>query len=293
MFKKILITLVLFIAGTIPAINIHAGWNYITLSSYYTFPGQTITVNGNGFTPGEAVTITLIGTSKNTIVNGSGQFTSPSFTVPYSAIGSTVSVTASTPSGSGSADLVVGTYYPHVDPSSWYLIPGSTIQFTGKNFAPNEPVIIQSAGNTINTVTTNNSGSFISPSVNTPSTGDVISYTFTGQNSHTSYSVTVHLAHWGGVTTLDTYAGQPGSSVHVNGNGFGSNEGVNLNFNSQLWGWASTTPNGTFNFSNTVPSWATVGPNIVLSIGNSTGMMGQATYTLLSPTPSMPSVINP
>ena len=255
-----------------------ADWNYITLSSYYVLPGQSITVSGAGFAANEAINISLANNSVSTTANSQGVFTGPAITVPNSAIGSNVTVTAQGNAGhTSTASLVIGTYYPHVTPSSYFVNRGSTVSFSGIHFGPNEAISIMLGGSQIGTATTTPDGSFsTAPFVVTYAAGDQ-TFTFTGQTTHTSDTATVKVSGTHPVITLSTYYAPAGTPITINGQFFGTSEKINLNFGGTDLGTITTTAAGTFSFQTTVPATTNSGTEIVSAISN--GGTAQQNFT--------------
>src|SRR5258708_148142 len=149
------------VLGSVIAPHARAGSSaFILLSSYYSAPNQSVFVLGYMFDPGETVTISFGGTVVNVAADASGNFTSPPITVPMSAAGGNISISATGVDGDhNTANLSVAGYYPLVTPSSYHVLPGGSVSFTGVHFAPNENVTITNGGGT-SSVIADGSGSF-------------------------------------------------------------------------------------------------------------------------------------
>ncbi|MGE5298219.1 MAG: hypothetical protein ACM3KM_03585 [Acidobacteriaceae bacterium] len=196
--KKTLITLAILSAvffGFQTETRAKAAWNFITLSSYYALPTQGVSVSGDGFFPNEPVRVSLVGANQQVITDSGGRFTSDPFTIPYGVINSTITARA-VGGRSGyvsAAKLKVGTYYPVVEPSSYYLQRGSSVTFTGRDFAPNEIVTVKNGAATVGKIQANDSGSILAESILIPNTAGARTYLFTGALSKKTYSVKVRL----------------------------------------------------------------------------------------------------
>jgi len=284
--KKILIIISAITIGLFSNFGLHtqkisADWNYITLHPYYALPEQTTTVQGAGFSPGEIVTVNVAGTSKTVTVSGDGTFTSNAFTIPFSAANSKTTVIASGNAGhTSTAELTVGTFYPVARPSSYYVVPGGTVSFSGEHFSPNEKVNILQNGNVVTNTTANGDGSFSTSAVQVPnSSGDVV-YTAVGQTSNTSFPMTVHVSGTQAVVVLDNYYGYSGLTTNITGSFFGSNETVRLTFGGQNAGSIQANSEGQFTKAITVPSFPASSVQTITATGQTTGKTASAQFTI-------------
>lgn len=166
---------------------------YITLSSYYVFPQNSFTVSGHRFLPHESVILSTAWTTGTVTTDAQGSFLSPAFIVPLSMAGKGARVTARglTSNWGDEIMMVAGGYYPTVKASRYFAAPGSAITFSGKGFAPHEPVLIDRAGASVATAQANSNGNFTAlqnlPAV---STGNV-SYTLRGTQSGMRVNVAI------------------------------------------------------------------------------------------------------
>lgn len=256
-----------------------ADWNYITLSPYYVLPGQTVSVSGAGFGSGESINVSLAGLNQTVTASGGGTFTTAGFTVPNSAVGSKVTVTASGNQGhTSTATLTVGGFYPVVQPSNYYVVPGSTVNFTGQHFQPNEPITISGPGSS--NTTADGGGSFTTANFSVPTSGGNQTYIFTGQNSHSSYSVTIHVSGTTAVIVLSNYYGYSGSGFSVSGRFFGSGEKVNVSMGGISLGQATADGSGNFSLGATVPNFPASGVQTITATGQTTSKTAVAQFTM-------------
>lgn len=160
-------------------------------SSYYLLPGQMLNVNGSGFLPGETVTITMGGQAVGTAIANGGNVNNVSYLVPYADSNLSVILMATGNSSMTSVSQVVsvGTFYPQVNPSSYYLAGGERFTLNMSGFAPMEPITI-AVGSTTTTGTADTSGN-----LNTDVVAPMIDGTFTvvatGTLSNTSSQRTI------------------------------------------------------------------------------------------------------
>jgi hypothetical protein len=116
-------------------------------SSYYVLPGQMLSFSGSGFMPGEQVSISSTSgqSAWMTSADGSGNInTAMDYTAPFSMQNSMVTFTANGQSSNTSVSrtVAIGTYYPQLSPSSYYLPASQQFSVSGNGFAPNEPVTV-------------------------------------------------------------------------------------------------------------------------------------------------------
>jgi len=240
-----------------------ASGQYLTLSQYSGNPGSTIQVQGHSFQPNESVVIFINsirepGTAGAT-TDGSGNF-SVTYTIPMLGAGS-IPIHAFGGTESAQAGYYVNGYYPTAQPSSYYLLPGQWLSFSGQNFWPNEPVALWVNGNMI--------GSFTAAggSVNT---GNVYTVPYSAANSTLS---TMLVGAWSGMSVSmnigvgtfypqispSSYYVPANQSFNVGGSSFAPNEPVTLWVGGQSW---NLTADGNGNFNTNVSTSAVGNVNI-------------------------------
>ncbi len=110
----------------------------------YVLPGQNLTFSGRGFAPNEVVTLrNNQGPIISWRVNEFGSFRSQgNYAVPYflSESEQTYTLMGNVSDRRVPIEVVVGTYYPNLNPSSYFVSRGSRSQAFGEDFAPFEPV---------------------------------------------------------------------------------------------------------------------------------------------------------
>ncbi len=156
--------------------------------------------------PNELVTLSIGAHTKTITTNALGQFTSGPFLISFNDSNGALSISAEGVWGdSGTANLVVGTFYPQITPSNYYVMPGGQISFTGINFAPHEKVLAKVNGTSFATLTADTYGNIISSSFSAGYVPGQYTYTFTGEKSGTSSSRVVMVASFNPYFSLSQY----------------------------------------------------------------------------------------
>ncbi|MFA6427350.1 MAG: hypothetical protein WCW16_02805 [Candidatus Magasanikbacteria bacterium] len=119
----------------------------IAPSSYYLLPTQVLSFSGGGFAPGEIIDV-FDGQNQTPLssiaADGTGTFADAgSITIPLSFMGTkTFRVVGRVSHGTAQTDITVGSFIPFAAPSTFYILPGDVLTFSGGGFAVNEPVKI-------------------------------------------------------------------------------------------------------------------------------------------------------
>src|SRR5680860_480518 len=165
---------------------------YITLSLYYVLPKDTFVVRGGEFIPGELIRLNTLGVNQIARADSDGNFVSRPFQVRAGTASSKYAVRAKgLESGAvETATFGVGTYYPTVAPSDYYLQPREKLTFSGQGFAPKEVVSIREDSTQVIRVATDASGQ-LSTTLTAPAEAGEHHYTFTGRESDATYSLVV------------------------------------------------------------------------------------------------------
>lgn len=166
----------------------------VTPSSYYLTPGSSLSFSGSGFAPYEIVQVS--GDESFTVTaDQNGNFSNAgAMTVPYGWQNAKQQFVFS---GNRSAYQVtiktsVGSFYPNVEPSSYYVSSNSGMSALATGFAQNEQVQFQINGNSVGQTQTDNSGN-ASASFNAPSSGGTFTLTAVGLSSGKTSSRTITL----------------------------------------------------------------------------------------------------
>lgn len=253
----------------------------LTPSNYYVLPGYPLAASGSGFAPGETVTFTVNGTSSpaTAIADGGGNFGAAGpFRAGFGASSLNLSAQGSVSHAVASISVMVGTLYPAVSPSSYYLLPHASLAFAGSGFAPNEDVLITLGSTTVATAHTNDSGVF-SLNANAPSVSGSANYVFSGQSSGASANVAITVASLHPVVASDNYYTTPGSTVHISVQNFLPNEGLSISVNGTSTASSTADGGGNASFPLVLP-YGISGTASVSVIGSLSGSSGNTTITL-------------
>lgn len=170
----------------------------VSPSVWYILPGRELSFNGTGFAPGE--TVTIQGDSVNTAVTTeqNGSFTANRVViVPFSWVSSVRNFTVT---GSVSRDratprpitIHIGTFYPGLTPSSWWIGRGQAMNVDVNGFAPGEEVRLLVNGEQVEQRAIDSSGS-ASFSIVTPRSGGTAMLTAQGISTGISVSRIIFL----------------------------------------------------------------------------------------------------
>ena len=266
--------------------------------------GDTLGLKGDGFIPGETVSIVLSGTKISPltlvtlIVGTDGTFSIDKLTIPLSVPAGTYTLTASgqTSGRATMATLTVQAPPPSAPilsvigataaPGQVYLVsPGGFVQLAGSSFSHNARITLTLVGNNatigLATVTTNSAGSFGPIGFTIPAIAPAGVYTLEavvgGSNVATiKLQVIVRTPH----ISASTGVLVANHAVRVNGAGFAPNEQVVLSLNSAAIPTAPSTvitnASGAFTATFIVPQTITNGTNTL----SASGVASRATAAL-------------
>ncbi len=256
------------------------------LSAYYVQPGQAISINGTGFAPNETILLYVENylAKYRTDANGNLSVTNA---VIFSAsqANTTQKITIiATNSNEYHKEFTIGVSgygSASISPSTYYVLPGGSLNFNGNGFAPTEQVTVQVQGQTAKTVAADTAGNLNVNHVLIPYTfAGMTAFTFTGQTSGITVSTTITVAQLHPWLILSSYYERAGSPLTINGYGFGAGEQVNITFNNGQVGSVVADQNGMISVSTMVPTSSRSPHAITIrGVGSSTGATAQATFT--------------
>ncbi len=205
------------------------------LASQVGKPGDHVTVSLSGYASNENVNVffnALTDTPVATLqVDGSGNIGQGSIRVPVGAVGGNVFLF----SGAKSQTLATSPFYllslyPTLDLSSYAVKAAKPLGFSGKGFAPDEPVMVYlngASGPALTTVQAGDDGSFSSPGFVLPyGLKGNVSVIALGGESRASVSAGFQLLPYTPDAQPSTYGGRPGTGLSFYATGFGPNEVV-------------------------------------------------------------------
>lgn len=206
-------------------------------SAWWTAPGTTVTFSGSGFSPNEPITITLSGSStpfSSFNADSAGAFTGMgSFTIPYSLRNSSATFTV-TGGNSGATipmTIGVGDLYPWANPTSWYILPGNSVTFSGGGFGAGEGVSIyfEAGTDVLAHAIADAGGNFTSStSVIIPYGTGVALFRAVGDESGAEVEIPITRANFYPSLTPSAYYSAPGGTITLGGVGFAPSELVNI-----------------------------------------------------------------
>lgn len=270
----------------------------ITITAPNPTPYSQVSISGSGFSAGEPVHVALGLSSTTTTANGAGAFSGISLQIPNVSSGLYLVVATGLTSGSQTFGyLYISSLFPQVSPSGWYVVPGSTITFSGSGFAPNEVVTVSRSGSTTATFTANSSGSFSgagSSVIPLSARNSTATFTLKGGTSGAVFTLPISVADLYPYTNPSTWYALPGTAVTFSGGGFGPNETINVYVGASTTITTSFTANSSGEFMNagsaTLPYNSGTSVNYRL-VGAQSGATAMAPITLAQFYPSiLPSV---
>jgi len=170
----------------------------ISPSSWYILPGQTLGFSGSGFAPNETVHIQGPSTDFSAKADSGGNFAAVHvIKIPYSwedstqtfTINASISDSNVTPSP---LTITIGTFYPQITPSDWWVAYGQNISVSGTSFAPRELVRLFVNGAQVAEHRADAAGN-VTFTTAAPSSGDTATLTATGASSGLSSTRTIFL----------------------------------------------------------------------------------------------------
>jgi hypothetical protein len=206
-------------------------------SSYYVMPATSLGFTGSGFAPNETVTVTDAKTGaaiSSFTADATGSFKDAgAFSVPasYAGLSKTFLLTGSLSKATTTVTTTIGQYYPNVNPTAYYLLPGKTLSFNGSGFIPGETVDITSGTTSYGSVVADKYGNLTAAGavVTTAAmAGTNQTFTLTGETSHGTSTVTVQIGSYNPVASPSGYYVLPGTVVTFSGTGYAPSEVVTV-----------------------------------------------------------------
>lgn len=253
---------------------------YLLLSSYSGSPGSTVSVSGAGFGPSTNVLVSMDGQSQTAsaaITNGS--FSGARLTVPQSAPGPHTVLATSPQREQAQTSYYITGFYPKAAPSSYYVLPGQAMSFSGSNFAPNQQVTIQGGGGTLS-ATSDSNGNFTTQTFTVPFKWQNSDQTFTVNSSGTAYQIplTVKVGSFYPNLNPSSYYVARGSGMSASVTGFAPGETVYLLVNGALVAQTAASGSGNASFNFNAPGSGTSAT--LMAQGASSGVQTSRTITL-------------
>lgn len=260
-------------------------------------PGSAMTVTGKGFAPNERVRLTMddMVIAQET-VDSQGSFSVvttvpfvPSDTYEVYAMGQTSFALAK-------AYFYVGSFYPTVSASEYYVLPGQTLTFSGEGFALNETVKIyeDTSRTEVGSFTANSMGMFTNVgAVKIPFAwaGTNRIFRFVGQSSKGSAQVVVTVGQLNSLVSPSSYYIKPAETITFSGNGFGSSETIQFTQGQDATVLATAQADADGNFANDaafkIPVSWTSSNRTIKFLGTSSGVSGSFEITVAGLSPQV------
>ncbi|HAO64742.1 TPA: hypothetical protein DCQ44_02040 [Candidatus Taylorbacteria bacterium] len=201
----------------------------VTPSTYYTFPGSTISFTGSGFVPSESVSISTGGATSTAIqADLEGKFTTAPIIVPFSKLLTlSYSFTGSLSNNPVTGSIAIGTLSPFLQSDLYSASPGQTVHLSGTSFAAGETVTV-TAGKFTTTAVASSSGDVGPVPIVIPfNAGASLHVVFTGNSTGATASLDISLGAFYPTVTSDNYYVSPGAKITLSASGFAPNETLN------------------------------------------------------------------
>jgi hypothetical protein len=228
----------------------------ITLSPLSGCVGNTVIVDGTGFTASSSVTIYFGSASVGTAeTDADGNFDDATFTVPASCVGTHTVKGEDENENYATTDFTVS---PKITLTPASGSSGDTITVRGTGFKGSSNVTIYFGSTTLGTATTDINGSFTDNTITIPSTSrgghTIKAEDVEGNDANATFTVAQKI-------TITPTNGGPGATVTVNGIGFDASKTVTIKYNGVAVNTTPTTINtddtGNFSGSFIVPASST------------------------------------
>jgi hypothetical protein len=159
---------------------------------------------------------------------------------------------------------------------------GDTLTANGGGFQNGETVDVSFNGQSVGTPTVNSGGTF-SLSFNVPSFAPgQYGLLAKGRASSNTASASFTINQGAAALTFNPTQAAPGAQLTINGTGFRAGESVSVSFNGPTVGTATADTNGNVTWTFTVPSNLGAGQYGVTASGATSGVVANATYTLVA-----------
>ena len=207
-------------------------------STYYILPTQVLSFSGGGFAPGETIDV-FDGQNQTPLssitADDAGTFADAgSITIPLSFIGTkTFRAVGRISHGAAQTDITVGSFIPFATPSTFYILPGDVLTFSGGGFAASEPVkIFEGASQTeISNFTADAEGNFANTGATSiPFDWVGTSHTFrlVGQIGGGVTEVMLTIGQFNSLVSHSLYHLNAGENISFTGTGFSHGEIISV-----------------------------------------------------------------
>jgi large repetitive protein len=227
-------------------------------SAYYLMPGQTLRLSGGGFAPNETVSVLVdslevaqFKADSNGAYKDAGAYTIP---VGSKSGKFTIVLKGNLSNAQVQAEIFIGEFNPQVFPSSYYVLPGDILSFSGIDFAPNETLKVYDSkdSSSLNSVITNANGEFPPNSLGFKIPAHFASTVRTikivGDKSDHPLLLTVAVGKFSPQLQPSSYYIKSGEEITVDGWNFLAAEQVVVNVLGKLFDTLKSTVTGNIKF---------------------------------------------
>jgi hypothetical protein len=218
--------------------TIAIGTPMASLSTAVGKPGDVVYASGRGFDPNEAIDVYLnnLGTRPVTTLyaGGSGQISLAPIPVPYGPVGPTALLLLGRHShGLAAVPFEMLGLYPTASVSSYAAVADTVLSFDAAGFGPDETVDVRvntPDGFAVGQLRTDKAGGIhASGHFRIPfSLKGRNTFVLTGEQSHTSTTVTFTVEPYQPIAAPSSYGGGPGTAITFYGTGFARQETVRV-----------------------------------------------------------------
>lgn len=219
-------------------------------------PGSAIAIAGLGFAPNELVRFTLNGIQLSEITaNATGAFATGRIILPNVAPGTYQIHAAGQSSFALAVEYIyISGFFPSIIPSTYYLLPTQTLNFTGSGFAPGEMIhIYEGQSQTpLGSIIAEESGAFTDAGniIIPVNTSGAKTYRLHGQTSNASASVDITVGGFNAMVTPSEHYLLPDQTLTFSGTGFAPNEVIRVYEGQNQTELAQTQTNADGEFTN-------------------------------------------
>ncbi len=267
---------------------------FLTIEAESHSPFAHVSVSGINFAPNEHVLVSLGGNSVMATANNAGSFNDADLIVPQVQPGLyTITATGQASGASTQTFFYIDAFYTSISPSSYFLIPGETLSFSGTGFAPGETVNVRQGASFVSSILVGSDGSFTNAGgfvIPVSYQGTSKTFVLRGSQSNASESVTVTIGTLSAMVEPSIYFGAPGATVTFTGRGFLGGELVKVYANTNPTPVAQFTVSASGTFTNagtTTLPFSAQGTSITYRVvGNDSGVEASTEVTVgtFSPT---------
>ncbi len=255
----------------------------ITLAPTSGGPGTAVDVTGSGFGASEPITVSFDGTQvASSGTTSAGTLTGLAFSVPNpAAAGAHSVVVRGTTSGLTQSATFTVTSQATIALAPTTGGPGATVVINGSNFGASQPVTVSVDGLQVASGATSSVGAVANLSFKMPNPVAAGPHTVVvrGTASGRMASATFTIIGEPGIVLSPTN-GVPGTTVAINGFGFGASQPVTVSLDGTQIAAISASSEGTLtNIRFIVPNPIAAGAHTIVVRGTASGRTASATFT--------------